>query len=290
VIDILGPRLEHLLREGGGTLPPCMPAIREVRGIEPRYLEEKLRDLAKELEHRGWPLAARAVKEQTARVIALYATILNSRVAHDRNMAPVTDDPTFDAACTYFAQGRVSQEPKNVGPEDGLAAAQLFVPTPSIDALGTLSVERLVRIREDLGAARRRFRDKIQARVSAMSTLPSADAVREHMKALGEEIRGELTEARESIRRASITERWSLLGVSAPAALAVGVALAGQSVAITGPLGGVASAAFGVTTWFFEHRKPGHDPAGNYLLSLEAAVEESHSHRLTNAMKHLFVR
>jgi hypothetical protein len=85
-------------------------------------------------------------------------------------------------------------------------------------------------------------------------------------------------------------ERWSLLGVSAPASVAVGMTLAEQSLVIAGPFAGAAAVALGVSGWFFEHRKP-HRPAGNYLLSVETELESTQlAHRLAGGLKRLFSR
>jgi hypothetical protein len=287
-LDIVGPRIEEMAREHDGALPPCVRAIDELRGVERGYVTEKVEDMARAFRARGWSNAASAVQKHVGQAFALHATVINAIIAHDLNLAPVTDDSTFDAACTYFPQGKVTDRPSELAEAESLAAAQLFVPTPAAEACAKLSVEDLVRVRHKLASARRRFRESVQARVHEIAALPTADAVRDSMASLATAIRDDLAEAREALREANVKERWSMLGVSASASLSVGVALAGQSIA--GPIGTVASAALAVSTWFFQHHKPQHEPAGNYLLSAERAVEGTHVHGLSDAMKRLFSR
>jgi hypothetical protein len=287
-IEIVGARLEQLAREGGGLLPPCIREIEELRGISASYLARGRQRMARHFQERGWHLAARAVVEQPHQTSALHSAVFNAVIRRHHHLAPVTEDPIFDAACTYFGQGVLTEQPKDEASGSGLAASQLFVPMPSMEAVAALSVDQLMPIRDQLASARRRFREKVQARIRAIADLPSEYAAREHLRHLAAELRDELEESREVMRHARLQERWALLGVSAPASVSVGMALAGQAIGVAGPLGGVASAVLAVSNWYFQHRRPQHEPSGNYLLSVERAAEGAHGHHLSRAMRRLF--
>ena len=288
-LDTLGSRLEEFLRNRGGRLPSCVPAVESVHGLSSARVTKELEGFAKRFEEHGWPAAARAAREHAAQTLGLYATELNALIARERNLAPVTDDGAFDAFCTYFEQEQVTDEPQNLA-GGGLAAAQLFVPTPSIEAVAALTVDQLVKIREKLAAQRRRFREKVQAKVGSIAELPSADAVHAHVKQLAAEVCSELEEARDCFKAAELEKGWTLLAASAPAALSAGVALAGGSVVAAGPLGAVASATLAVSNWFFKHRAPQSVPTGNYLLSAETTIERARATDLSAAIKGMFSR
>jgi hypothetical protein len=124
--------------------------------------------------------------------------------------------------------------------------------------------------------------------VNAIAGLPTGEAVREHLKDLAAEIRDEVEEMRDALKQASTRQRWSVLGVSAPASVAAGTALAGQSIAIAGPLGGVASAALAISSFFFQRSNTQHDPAGHYLLCAERAVKKVRARNPSTAIRRLF--
>ena len=285
--EVLGRWLEELLRARDGRLPESVPEIQVVRGLDPAFIDRKREEVVQFFKSRGWRRAAKAVTTMHAQTLALYSTVLNSLIAQERNLAPVTDDPVFDAMSTFLEVGNVTDDREKLVPVDALAAAQIFVPMLSVDAAAELSVEKLVDVRRKLATQRRRFREKVQTQAAAIASLPNAETVHERLEAFAADLQEELGAAREAMKEAEVRDRWTLVGVSAPASLAVGLALAGQAIPIAGPAGLVSSVAFGVTEWFFDHRKALHEPMNHYLLSLETAVKAPDRQGLGGALRGL---
>ena len=282
---IFAKRLEELLRERGGTLPDSIPAPHGIRGIGPERATARLKEIAEWLEDQGYLLSARAMVEQRAQTIGLLATAMAYVVSRERHLAPVTDDPLFDAVGTYFEQAKLTEDSTAV-PVDGQVVAQLLVPTPSAEAVADLSVSRLVEIRHKYAKQRRAFREKVQAHASAIANLPTVEAIRDHLKDFATDIQEDIESERSAMHEAKLKERWALLGVSAPAAIAVGLTLAGTTLPISGPVGGFCSLALGVSQWFLQ-RRPGPQTPGHYLLTLESAVSAGQGRGLSKSLRRL---
>jgi hypothetical protein len=84
------------------------------------------------------------------------------------------------------------------------------------------------------------------------------------------------------VKDAKAKNRWSLLGISAPASLAVGMSIAGAS-PVLGPAAEVGTLALGVTSWFMQKRNEDSAPESHYLLSVEEAATAPWQ-RLTHAL------
>jgi hypothetical protein len=68
-------------------------------------------------------MAAEALRKLEPKTRGLYLTVLAYVIACERRVAPVTDDPIFDAANTYLEEAKLTHDPKAVLPVDGLAVA-----------------------------------------------------------------------------------------------------------------------------------------------------------------------
>jgi hypothetical protein len=267
-VAAFGERLEDLLQQRG-TLPDSIPHARGLRGRCPELVDKKLKEVAQALESQGRRAAAKAMRESPEQALTLYATVAAHVIAQERTLAPVTDDPMYSAIHTYFGEAKVMLDPKAV--PGGLAVADLLVPTPSVDAVASVPVARLLELRNQLAHQRRDFRAKVESYMSKIANLPNVDAVRDHMKEFAVAIRDDLEAQRDAMRAAKAKDDWSLLSVTAPASLAVGMAIAESSTPLLGPIGGIGAAALGVTNWFFQRRK-GYAEGGNYMLSLQEAL------------------
>jgi hypothetical protein len=262
---LFGERVADLLRDGE-KLPDAVP---RVRGRAADQQATVIDELAREMESQGREGAAEAVRTMPEQAFALVATLAAHVSACDRALAPVTDDPLFSAIDTYFAEEGITSDPK-AAPE-GLAEADLLIPTPSVDAMASLPVARLLEIRNTLRRQRRAFRQKVEALKDTIAELPTAEAVREHVTAFAADIRDDLEAERQVMRKAKVKDDWSFLSITVPASLAVGVTLGGPSSPILGPIAGVGAVALSVTNWFVQRQK-GQPSSSNYMLSLQTAL------------------
>jgi hypothetical protein len=266
----IGQRLEELIRAHGGRLPRGIPGIRVPRGMSPDR-EARVRDEILGASQ-DYPLARKALLETPDQARAVFFVAWVDIVARQKQFAPVTDDPIFDAIKTYLEHDWITDDPRTVPETDGHAIAQLSLPTPSLDAIAQLPVERLLEIRHKYAAQRRHFREKVQAQLSAIAQLPTRAAIEEQLRGFQETIHDDLEAAREAVKDANVKERWTLLGISAPASLAAGMSIAAAASPVLGPIGGAGTLALGVTSWFMRRRK-GAAPQTHYLLSLDTAVK-----------------
>jgi hypothetical protein len=284
VAEQYSERLEALLREHGGRLPEGLPSLRGVRGVHPEK-EPKMRAAIVELcDARGDRLAAEVTRTKPNETLALYASLLANEIARDRDLAPVTDEPIFDAVSTFFENERISSDARAVPEVDGHALAELALPMPSLEALKALPVKRLLEIREKYAPQRRRYREKVQARVAEIAKLDSVDALREHLKRFQDEIRDDMVGEREAVKDAKVNERWSLLGVSAPASVAAGLTIASASSAVVG----VGAFALTMTSWFAQKRSNlGKEAGSHYLVALESEATRPLGQRVSDAFRKL---
>jgi hypothetical protein len=207
--------------------------------------------------------------------LTLFGTAVADVIARERNLAPMTDDPIFQALSAYLGGARAErEEPKRV--EVGLVAAELLVPTPSTQAVGALPVSKLLEVRSKLSKQRRSFREKIQAQTTALGALPSEAALREHLQAFAKEIHGDLEEQREALQASKVKNIWSVVSVTVPASIAAaGVAAATAPIAL--PFQGIGTVALGVTSWYLKWRR-GRSDKGHYMLSVEHALGSGKNH------------
>jgi hypothetical protein len=283
---VFARRVEDLLSSHGDDVLRSLPPLSGLRGVAPDTLREAIETGAHQMEAQGFAIAARALRTEPLSALGLYFTAVADVVAHERCLAPVTDDPTFDAITTYLDNARVEQKQENISPAEALEVAQLFIPTPSAEAVAALPVARLLEIRRKYAQQRRSFREKVQAHASAIAHLPTLEAVRDHMSAFAREIQEDVDAAREAMREANVKDRWALLGISAPASIAAGIQLAGASTPLLGPVGTAGSLALAVTSWVMQKRKSERNPAQHYLLLVERAVG-ARDHGLGDALQKL---
>jgi hypothetical protein len=278
----IGQRIEELIGALGGELPACLPGIRGLRGMAPEREERDRAEILEAME--GYPLAKKAFVERSDQARALFLTLWAEKVAHERRFAAVTDEPVVDAIALYLEHDQVTDDARRLTPGRGQAIAELSLPTPSLEAIAQLSVERLLEIRQKYAHQRRHFRETVQARVAAIAELETPQAIEEKLKALEAETRDDLEAAREAVKDANVRERWSLLGVTAPASLAAAMSIAAYS-PVLGPAGGVGAIALGVTSWFMQKRAGSPPPVTHYLLSVDAAVTTSPWQRVASALR-----
>jgi hypothetical protein len=279
----IGPPLEKLMRAHGNRLPPCIPRMDPVRGLTLEYEETVRQQLIEDLH--GYPLAQKAFAVGLDQVRPIFFTFLIDKVASARGLASVTDEPIFDAIATYFGEQGITDDAKNLTENEGSTIAELSLPTPSLEALSELPVERLLEIRQKYAAQRHHFRDSVQAQVAQIAKLPTREAIEERLKAFRKEIEDDLQAAREAVKHSKAKERWTLLGISAPASLAAGVSIATVASPVVGPVGGVGTLALGMTSWFMR-KHSGEPPGSHYLLSLDSAVKDPWQ-RLSRAFRDL---
>jgi hypothetical protein len=277
----IGERLEELLGALGDRMPPCVPGIRGLRGKSSEREEAYRAEIVEAL--RDYPRVQKAFTENSDQARALFLTLWAEKAANEHSFAPVTDDPIFDAVAVCLENERVSQDQRTMTQADGHAIAELSLPTPSLDAIASLPVARLIQIRRELAPQRRHFRETVQARVLAIADLPTHQAIQEHLRALEDEIREDLEATRAAVRDANVRERWSMLGVSAPTSLAVAATIAAYAPA-AGQVVGFGALALGMTNWFMQKRKGTSVPQNHYLLSLDAA-KTTPWQRMTGALR-----
>jgi hypothetical protein len=266
----IGRRLEELIRGHGGRVPAGIPGMGAPRGTSAEREARVRAEIVESL--RGYPLARKAFHEVPDQARAVFYTVWADVAAQQKQFAPVTDDPTFDAITTFLEHDKVTDDPKNLTETDGHTIALLGLPTPSLDAIAQLPVARLIEIRKKYAAQRRHFRETVQAQLTAIAELPTRQAIEEQLRAFHDEIQDDLEAAREAVEDAKVKERWTLLGISAPASIAAGVSIAATASPVLGPIGGAGTLALGLTSWFMRRRK-GAAPQNHYLLSLDTAVK-----------------
>jgi hypothetical protein len=271
-----GERLESLVCDHAGELSR-IPRARYIRGRDSDELVRHRSQVAEAVRAQGRHRAADAIGEglleDASATLTVFATALACVVARRRNLSAITDDPTFQATTAYLegAEEGPGREPHDAGPvKSGLAAAELLVPTPSPEAVGSLSVERLLAIREHLAGARTAFRTKIEGHVSAIESLPNERAIRDHLKELAEDLHDELEAQRRVMKEANVQGAWSFLSITVRISLAAGVAAALSS-PMSWPLEGIGAVAVSLTTWFFARKRAKRDH-GHYVLAVENAL------------------
>jgi hypothetical protein len=266
--DQFGKRFGDLLRQRHG-FPDAIPRIHDLRGRRSELVAEGVENLARALESQDRQAAAEVVRAMPEQALALSSGLLGYVVACERRLAPITDDPVFSAIATYFTADHVTSD-ASAAP-DGLAEADLLIPTPSPEALASLPVARLLEIRNKLGNQRRAFRRKVEAHKAAIAELPNVEAVREQVKSFAADIQDDLEAQREAMEQANFRHTWSFLSVTAPASVAVGMTIAGSASPILGSVAGAGAVALGVTNWYVQRRK-GERSSGNYVLSLQTEL------------------
>ena len=273
-------------RKGG--CPNRFRRFSVIRGLDPAYIDRKREEVVQFFKSRGWMRAAKAVRAMHAQTLALYSTVLNYLIAQERNLAPVTDDPVFDAMSTFLEVGNVTDEREKVVPVDALAAAQIFVPMLSVDAAAELSVEKLVDVRRKLAPHRRSFRERVQTQAAAIAALPNVDdGARAPRSVGGRPPRGARRGARSNEgsrgsgpldthgrQRARFTRRRA--GARRAGDLDRRSRRPGQPRSPSASRSG-----------FFDHRKALHEPMNHYLLSLESAVKAPDRQGLGGALRGL---
>jgi hypothetical protein len=264
---LFGERFAELLRQRG-AFPEAIPRVEALWGRRVARLTSDLEELAQALEDQGHYRPAEVVRTMPEQAIPFVVTFASYVIAAERGLAPVTDDPLFAAIHMYFGETGVTSDPREA--PDGMADAALLVPRPSLSALASLPVARLLEIRRKLGSQRRAFREKVEAHKNALARLTDFDEARDQTRAFAREIRDDLEAERAAMREAKLKEDWTFFGVTAPTSLSVGVTLA-QSSMILGPVAGIGAVALGATNWYL-HRRTKKGPNGNYVLSLQTEL------------------
>jgi hypothetical protein len=267
-----GKQVDKLVRAHGGRLPPSLPRMKPALGDTPELIRKVRQQVFENLHE--YPRARNALwngDEDQAR--SLFWTFFFEKHANALGLAPATDEPLFEAIATFFAEEELTPDPSKLRHSDGSAIAQLCLPTPSVEAISELPVDRLLEIRQKYAEQRHRFREKVQAELAALGELPTPQAIEERLKTLRREIEDDLVASREAVKDSKAKERWTMLGITAPASIAAGITMATAASPVLGPVGGIGTLALGMTSWFMRKRA-GSTPANHYLLSLDTAATD----------------
>jgi hypothetical protein len=280
-----GRRVDTLVRAHSGRLPPSIPKTKPALGDTPELIRKVRQQVYDDLHE--YPVARDALwngDEEQART--LFFSFFLEHHANALGLAPATDEPMFTALGTYFAEEEVTPDPGQLSPTDGSAIAQLALPVPSVEALAELSVERLLGIRQKYADQRHRFREKVQTKLSTVRDLRTPQEIQEHLNSLQQEIQEDLEAAREAVKDSKAKERWTTLGITAPAWMAASEAVAmAAGGPVLAPVAGIGTLALGMTSWFMRSRK-GSSAQSHYLLSLDTAAKDPW-HRLGRAFREL---
>jgi hypothetical protein len=268
ITPVLGKRLERILHERG-ELPDTIPGTTTIRGHTSREIAERRAELARELDGLGFRRAAKALRTKLEQTLTVYLVVGADVISRDRNLAPVTDDPIFEAISTYCCD---EAKPLLESPpvQAGVVFAELLVPTPPMQAVARMPVKRLLEIREKLAHHRHSFREKVEAQASAIAGLPSADAVERRVKDFAREIRADLDAHHREMKSTHVQWAGSLLRIMAPISIAAGLALSSTS-PVAGPIGTIGSVVIEATGWFM-HRRAGNVNRTHYILEVEEAL------------------
>ena len=277
-----GKQVEKLVRAHNGRLPPGLPRMKPGRGDTPELIRKVRQQVYEDLHE--YPRARDALwngDEDQAR--SLFWTFFFEKHANALGLAPATDEAMFEAIATFFAGEDITADPSQLSHSDGSAIAKLCLPTPSIEAIAELPVDRLLKIRQKYADQRHRFRGTVQAQLAATWDLPTPQAIEERLKTLQREIEDDLGAAREAVKNSKAKESWTTMGITAPASIAAGITIGD---ALLGPVAGAGTVALGMTSWFMS-RRAGSIPQHHYLLSLDNAASDPWR-RLGRAFRELF--
>jgi hypothetical protein len=230
--------------------------------------------LLRDLQARGFATAAGQWSSMAPELASIYKVSLANEVAKALHAVPATDEADLDVATWIFDGRKQRARQGTAGFIDGFACVRRLDPFPLIEQRG-MRTSKVVELRQLFDTPRRAFRDRVQARVAAMDTLPSAEAIRAQLDALVGDIEGEVNAQRRALETSNVRNALKLVTVSTPAALGAAVALAGAPLplAATGVLG---SLGLGATDWFIQRRQARRSTA-NYLLALSPAVARTPS-------------
>jgi hypothetical protein len=272
--EAFGTRLDDLLqsRKGKPLDDGWSCGLPESGGEERVHLTEMETSLARDLESKRLLSVEGEWARMSPSLARLYQITMANEASRQLLAAPVTSDRGCDVASAYFSSRKMTRDPSTV-PTDGWQWAQLYTPFPSIEAVQSLSIEKLLELRSKNAHQRHRFRETVQRRTTDIAKLPSAEAVRAQLEALGEEMADELKLQRKALRATGLNDLWTTLGVSTPLAIAAGTALL-QGPALAMALGGFGAVGLTVADWFFE-RHQRQRTEGHYLLSVGKDVDRA---------------
>ena len=296
-VRALGDYVDNIVRECG-DLPASIPPIREVRGRSREEVASLREEVVRGLEADGRTSAARVLRARPEQCSSLYATIGSGVIAEERGLAPTTDDPVFTALATMW-KTRVTRE-RPTEPEETrerhteteaevMAATEIMVPIPSLEDIHSLSVERLLEIRNKTSKSRRSFREAVEGRSRAIAGLPTVYAMKKQLQVFAEQIMDDLNDQQDALKTSKAERRWSVMRVTAPVTAAAMLAGAATS-PIAAPVAGAGVVALGVTGWFL-HRRPGHgEPGPHHTFELERAIGSDAGGGLRAGFEKLFSR
>jgi hypothetical protein len=261
--EVFERRLEELLRTPRerrfGSNRPMGTLIR-VAELEPGLLQA--------LQTRGLARTAGEWASMSPELATLYRVTLANEIGQALHTAIATDEPGFDVAGTFLSGLGLTRDRQSEAPVDGFACVRTLNPFPNIER-GGLTDATLLELRRNHASQRRAFRERVQARAVAITTLPSA-AIESQLKDFQTELQSEVDARRNALRSSNLYNVWRTARVGSPAALGAAVTLAGAPslVAVAGIIG---SAGIAVTDWLLQQRRL-RRTNDHYLLSLDAAV------------------
>jgi hypothetical protein len=288
-----GEVVENIVREHG-QIPTSIPPARGLRGRATESIASARDDVARRLDADGRTLAAATVRSQPDHALAIYATIASGVIAEDLNLAPATDDPLY-TALAMLRNMKVARPNKSAPQtswgthmEGGLLAAELLIPVPSPDEVGKLSVDRLVEIRGRLSHSRRALRESVESHTRAIASLPSAEAIQQHLQTFAEQVKQDVNASCDALKTSKSTQRMSTLRFTAPVALAVGVVDAAAFPILT-PIVGSGLMGLGLAGWLLGRRlSDRQEPAPHGILELQSAVGMGGTRGLEGGLNRLF--
>jgi len=202
---------------------------------------------------------------------AIYMTCLANKMAEDRGLPIVTDEPAYQPLVRWFqgVRPQFSQKPKA---DTGHALASLVIETAVPENIESVSIKQVVKFRRKHNDERRRFYKEIVELTRDIPKIDNQDAFKEclnyHKKGIDEAV----SDLRRSLAGVKIQCVTGLLGLSAPSwATNLAQVLPGSQMQII--TAGIVCAAAGILIkQGFNYYRSRRNSSWSYVLSLKRGI------------------
>ncbi len=230
--------------------------------------ELKKLGLAKNTNDRGGDLELEPVTG------ALYMIFLAKKMAGERSLSIVTDDPTYQPLVHHSISADLQSEMNEAKLDKGFVLASFVIESVAPKDINSVTIDQIISFRKKHNTERRYFRSKVIELAKDLDTIDHPDAINDYLNDRQNTINDGVKALEDGLRSVNIECVRNLFALSVPAWVGASWAvplIAANPIIIPGAV--LAAASFSLAKWGIDRKKAKSASQYAYVLSLKRDLE-----------------
>lgn len=205
---------------------------------------------------------------------ALYMIFLAKKMAGERSLSIVTDDPVYQPLIHHPISPDLQPETSEAKMDKGFVLASFVIESVAPKDIKSVTIDQIIKFREEHDAERRNFRGKVIDLAKDLDKVDHPEAIKDYLNDRQKVINDGVNALEDGLRSVNIDCVRNLFALSVPAWAGATWAvplIAANPVIIPGAV--VLAASFALAKWGVDRKKTKSASQYSYVLSLKRDLE-----------------